>query len=124
MNLLPAKARIQLYNCADEPNQNFIINSYPDFFGTDPNHDILELLVTQKSTLMVHCILFLSILHVGDVSIQSFSIFPMSGAQDCEHNLSTVYIKDQLIWGMANDVLQAYILAESSITEKLRAKYK
>ena len=46
-----SQANVQLYSCADESAQNAIINTYPNFFTTNPDKllEITEPLLTQKS---------------------------------------------------------------------------
>ena len=125
-NLPPEQTNIQLYSCADETVQNSIINTYPEFFTTNPGKllDMLEALVTQKSNPMVHRISFSSISQNDNESMQSYLIRLQSEARDCNficpncnHDLSNIYIKDQFIRGLANDALQADMLAK---TESLR----
>ena len=55
-----SQANVQLYSCADESAQNAIINTYPNFFTTNPDKllAITETLVTQKSNPMVHRMTF------------------------------------------------------------------
>ena len=82
--------------------------------------DMLEALVTQKSNLMVHRLSFASISQgPGELALQ-FIISLRGTAQDCDftcpicnHNLSDIYIKDQLIKDTANDALQADLLAKA-----------
>ena len=113
-NLPTAQTNVQLYNCADEAVQNFIINTYPDFFNTSPNKllDMLEALVTRKSNPMVHRISFSSIAQSDNETALNYVVRLRSGARDCDficpnchHDLSHIYIKDQFIRGIANDAL-------------------
>ena len=121
-NMPPAQTNIQLYNCADEAVQTSIINTYLKFFSEEPNRLIgmLEALVTQKSNPMVHRLPFPSISQGPGESVQQFVVRLRGIAQDCgitcpicNHDLSDIYIKDQLIKGTANDVLQAGLLAKA-----------
>ena len=61
-NMPSSQTNIHLYNCADETVQNAIINTYPNFFTTDPDKllDMVEVLVTQKSNPIVHHLAFAS----------------------------------------------------------------
>ena len=113
-NLPIAQTNIQRYNCAHEAVQNSIINTYPEFSNTSPDKllDMLKVLVTQKSNPMVHCISFSLVVQSGNESIQNYLVQLQSEAWDCDficpncnHDLSSVYIKDQFIRGIANDTL-------------------
>ena len=106
MNLPTTQVSIQLYSFMEETTQNSIIYRYSDFFDADPWQLLymLKVLVTQKSNLMVHRILFLSIFQDENKSIQNFLIYLRSGAWDCnfmclicKHDLSYMYIKDLFI---------------------------
>ena len=75
---------------------------------------------------MVHRILFLSIVQSNNESIQNYLIWLWSGAWDCnficpncDHALSNIDIKDQFIWGIVNDVLQADMLAKAGSLKTL-----
>ena len=61
-NMPSSQFNIHLYNCADEDVQNTIINTYPNFFTTDPDKllDMIEALVTQRSNPIVHHLAFAS----------------------------------------------------------------
>ena len=61
-NMPSSQANIHLYNCADEAVQNAIIDTHPNFFTTDPDKllDMVEVLVTQRSNLIVHRLAFAS----------------------------------------------------------------
>ena len=37
----------------------------------------------------------------------------------CEHDLSNIYMKDQIIWGIVNDTLQADLLAKAEMLKSL-----
>ena len=122
------QTNIELYNCIDEAVQNYIINTFPEFFNTHPKNllDILEVLVTQKSDPMVHRILYLLIVQSNDELVQNHLIWQWSGALDsnfiypnCDHDLSNMYIKDQFIRGIYNDVLQEDMLAMAELLKTL-----
>ena len=111
-NLSIMQTKIQLYNCTDEAIQNFIINTYPEFFNTNPNKllDMLELI--QKLNPMVRRNLFSSIVQNDNESVQNYLILVQSGERDCNficpncnHNLSSIYIKNQIIRSIANNAL-------------------
>ena len=121
-NMPSAQTNIQLYNCTDEAVQTSIINTYPKFFSEEPNRlmGMLELLVTQKSNPIVHRLSFASISQGPGESVQQFIVRLRGKAQDCDftcpignHDLSGIYIKDQLIKGTANDAQQADLLAKA-----------
>ena len=106
--MLRSQANIHLYNCADEAMQNAIVNTHPDFFTNVPD-GMVGALVTQKPNLT-----------------QSYLIYLRATALDydftcpsCEHNLSGIYIKDKLIRGIANDALQADLLAKAGTHKSL-----
>ena len=85
INLTFTQTNVQLCNCANETVQNFIINTYPEFFNTNPSKlfDMLEELVTQKSNPMVRRISFLSSAQSQSESIQNYLIRRRSKARDC-----------------------------------------
>ena len=112
-NLPTAQTNVQLYNCADEAVPNSIINTYPEFFNTSLNKllDMLEGLVTRKSNPMVHWISFSLIAQSDNETVQNYVVRLWSGAWDCDficpnchHVLSHIYIKDQFIQVIANNV--------------------
>ena len=128
INLPTAQTNVQLYNCANEAVQNSIINTYPDFFNTSPNKllDMLKALVMWKSKPMVYRISLSSITQSDNETIQNYVVQLWSGAQDCDficpnchHDLSLIYIKDQFIRGIANDALQADMLAKAESLKTL-----
>ena len=121
-SLSGTQMNIQLYNCAEETVQSSIINTYPEFFNADPSKllDMLEVLVTMKSNPIVHRISFSSIAQGDSEPVNDYLIRLKSGARDCnficpncDHDLSSMYIKDQFIRGIANDALQADLLAKA-----------
>ena len=127
-NLSDTQMNVQLYNCAEETVQNSIINTYPEFFNADPNKllDMLEVLVTMKSNPIVHRISFSSIAQGDGEPVSDYLIRLKSGARDCnficpncDHDLSGIYVKDQFIRGIANDALQADLLAKAGSLETL-----
>ena len=127
-NMPPAQTNIQLYNCADEVVQTSIINTYPKFFSEETNRlmGMLEVLVTQKSNLMVYRLSFASISKGPGESVQQFVVCLRGTAQDCDftcpicnHDQSDIYIKDQLIKGTINDALQGDLLAKASSLKTL-----
>ena len=72
-----------IYNCSNKVVQNSIINTYLEFFNTNPCKllNMLEVLVTQKSNPMVHKISFLLIVQSDNESLQKYLIRLWSGAQ-------------------------------------------
>ena len=117
------RADIHPYNCADKPVQkNAIVNTHPDFFTFDPVEllGMVEELVTQISSPIVHHFTFASLLQSENEPIQSYLVRLRATALDCdftspwcEHDFSDIYIKDQLISELANDALQADLLAKT-----------
>ena len=120
-NLSDTQMNIQLYNCIEETVQSSIIKTYSEFFNADPSKllDMLEVLVTMKSNPIVHRISFSSIAQGDSEPVNDYLIRLKSGARDCnficpscDHDLSSMYVKDQFIRGIANDALQADLLAK------------
>ena len=101
--------------------QNAIINTHPYFFTTNPNNllDMVGVLVTQRSNSIVHHLAFASMSQDKDEPIKNHFVHLRAVAIDCnftppscEHDLSDIYIKDQIIREIANDTLQTDLLAE------------
>ena len=87
---------------------------------------MLEAQVTQKSNPMVHRLSFASISQGPGESVQQFVVRLRGTGQDCDftcpicnHDLSDIYIKDQLIKGTANDALQADLLVKACLLKTL-----
>ena len=127
-NLSDTQMNIQLYNCAEETVQNSIINTYPEFFNADPSKllGMLEVLVTMKSNPILHRISFSSIAQGDSEPVNDYLIRLKSGARDCnficpncDHDLSSIYVKDQFIQGIGNDALQEDLLAKARSLETL-----
>ena len=121
-NLPDHKQHVQLYNNSEESVQTAIINVYPDFFQLDVSEllDKLELVVTKRCNPMVHRINFAKIAQSPDESIQSYIIRLKSASKDCNFScpsckcdISSVYIKDQFLFGVNNPVLQTDLLAKA-----------
>ena len=121
-NLPKAQFHNQLYSCASESVQNAIINTHGDFFdkNSDDLLDIIKNIVTQKSNPLVHRMTFAGLSQGQTESIQNYRIRLKSLAQDCDfscpkckHDLSEIYIKDQMIRGLDNETLQTDILAKA-----------
>ena len=128
-NLSDTQMNIQLYNCAEERVQSSIINTCHEFFNADPSKllDILEVLVTMRSNPIVHRISFSSIAQGDSEPVNDYLIRLKSGARDwnficpnCDHDLSSIYVKDQFIRGIANDALQADLLAKAGSLKTLQ----
>ena len=105
-----------------------IINTYPEFFNADPSKllNMLEVLVTMKSNPIVHRISFSSIAQGDGEPVSDYLIRLKSGTRDCnficpncDHDLSGIYVKDQFIRSIANDALQADLLAKAGSLETL-----
>ena len=118
------KQHAQLYNAATDEAQTAIINTYPDFF-TIPNKDLMqriESVVTQKINPMVNRVKFSKLSQSSTETIQAYAIRLRSAAKECnflcpqcETDISDVYIKDQLVSGVFNQVLQADILSKAEM---------
>ena len=116
------KHHATLYNSAAEDAQIAIINSFPDFFNI-PVKDLLnkiETVVTQKSNPMIHRVKFSKLAQSANESIQSYVIRLRSAAKECDFlcpqcraDISSTYIKDQLISGVHNHILQMDILSKA-----------
>ena len=122
-NMPSSQFNIHLYNCADEVVQNAVINTHPNFFTTDPDKllDMVEALVIQRLNPIVHRLAFASMSQDEGEPIQNYLVRLKALAVDCsfsyptcEHDLSDIHIKDQIIRGVANDALQADLLAKPS----------
>ena len=130
----PPPSHSQIFNyCTDLTFQNSIINTNPEIFSTEPSKllDMLEVLVIQKSSPMVHRILFFSILQSENEPIKRYLIHFRSGTWDCSfiwlncnHNSSSVYIKDEFVQGIANDMLQADMLPKVKSLKTLEQNMK
>ena len=112
-NMPSSQANIHLYNCADETVQNAIIDTHPNFFITDPDKlfDMVKVLVTQRLNPIIHRLAFVSMSQDEDEPIKNYLVRHRAVAVDCnftypscEHDLSDIYIKDQIIWGIANNI--------------------
>ena len=99
----------------------FSINT--DFFekSSDDLLDIIINIVTQKSNPLVHRMTFAGLSQGQTESIQNYRIRLKSLTQDCnfscpkcKHDLSEMYIKDQMIRRLDNETLQTDILADIS----------
>ena len=122
-NTPESQTNIHLYNCANEEAQNAIISTHLDFFSTDPSKllGMLKTLMTGKSFIV-------SLLPTQgeDEPIQSYLVRLRATALDCnymcpacEHDLSDIYFKDQLIKGVASDALQTDLLAKAGLLKTL-----
>ena len=120
--LSPAMVAGHLYNACDEAVQTSLINTYPDFNTMDEQTalDTIETVVTIRVNPAVHRKAFGEMRQGDKETIQTFVVRLRSSASDCafecpncEHDLSTVNIKDQLIRGLNNTTLQAEILAKA-----------
>ena len=128
-NMPRSQANVHLYNCTDEAVQNAIINTPPNFFTTDPHKlfDITEALVTQRLNPIIHRLAFASMFQNENKPIQNYLVHLRVIAIDCnftcpscEHDLSNIYIKDQLIRGIVSDTLQADLLAKARMIKSLK----
>jgi len=122
-----------LYSCCDDAAQTAIINTYPNFFttATDDLLKDIEAIVTKKSNPTVHRMTFSGMMQQDNESVQAYVIRLKSLATDCEfacpsckHDMSSIYIRDQVIRGLSNDVLQTDILAKADNLAKLEEVVK
>ena len=100
-NMSSSQFNILLYNCADEAVQNAIINTHSNFFTTDPDKllDMVEVLVTQRSNPIVHCLALPSMSQDEGEPIQNYLvrlrvvvIHCSCSCPLCEHDLFDIYI--------------------------------
>ena len=82
--------------------------------------------MTRRSNPIVHHLAFASISQGEDEPIQSYLVRLRATALDCnymcpacEHDLSDIYIKDQLIKGVASDALQTDLQAKAGLLKTL-----
>ena len=111
-----------IYSNAEEAVQTALLNTYSDFFKI-PAAELLkkiESVVTQSANPMIHRVAFSNICQGETESIQGFLVRLRSCAKDCEfscpkckEDISDTYIKDQLICGVSNHLLQTDILAKA-----------
>ena len=128
-NLPPDKHHAQIYSNAEESVQTAIINKYPDFFliNNDELLDKLEVVVTQRSNPMVHRVHFFGLTQFDEKeSIANFVGRLQTAAKDCsfscpscKSDISDSYIRDQLIIGLHNNVLQTDMLAKAETLQEL-----
>ena len=127
-NMPGSQFNIHLYNCADKVVQKAIINTHPNFFTTDPDKllDMIEALVTQTSNPIVHHLAFASMSQNEGEPIQNYLVRFRAVAVDCsfscpsyERDLSDIYIKDQIIRGVANDTLHVNLLTKAGTLKTL-----
>ena len=118
----------QLYTACDTEVQNSIINTAPGFLTDDENDNMktIETIVTRQSNPAVHRLTFSNITQTESETITAFLVRLKSAAKDCEyechncqHDLSNNHIKDQLIRGLHNSILQTDILAKWSSLRSL-----
>ena len=81
---------------------------------------MVEALVIQRSNPIVHRLAFSSMSQDESEPIQNYLVRLRAVAVDCnfscpsyEHDLSDIYIKDPIIRGVANNALQADLLAKA-----------
>ena len=117
-----------LYSCCDDVTQTAIINTYPDYFKipSDELLDKIETIVTRKSNPTVHRMTFSGMVQQERETVRAYVIRLKSAATDCEfacpkckHDMSSMYIRDQVIKGLSNDVLQTDILAKADHLKEL-----
>ena len=118
----------QIYSTCDSTVQTSIIAYFPNFFEfhEDQILDEIENIVTKSSNPAVHRFTFSNMSQSDGESIQQYIIRLKSAALDCayacpncECDLSSIHIKDQLIKGLKNSQLQADILAKSTDLKSL-----
>ena len=86
---------------------------------------MVEVLIAQRSNPTIHCLAFASTSQ-DEEPIQNYLVRLRAAAVDCnftcpscEYDLSDIYIKDQIIWGIVNDTLQADLLAKAGMLKSL-----
>lgn len=111
----------QLYTACEADVQNSIINTAADFLTSDEDTNLktIESIVTKQSNPAVHRLTFSNISQSENETITAFLVRLKSSAKDCEyecpncqHDLSSNHIKEQLIRGLNNSTLQTDILAK------------
>ena len=113
----------QLYSCCDESVQNGLVNTVKDIFTINETEllKLIEQIVTKRSNPTVHHMNFAALMQNQNETIQEYLIRLKSSAPDCEFtcpgcdmDLQPSHIKDQLIRGLHNEILQTDILAKAS----------
>ena len=76
---------------------------------------------------IVHCLAFVSMFQDEDDPIQNYLVHLRAVAVDCnftspscEYDLSDIYIKDQIIQEIANDILLPGLLAKTGMFNSLK----
>ena len=132
LHLPPRQLVPYLYNACDETVRNTITNSHPDFLDKTEEEALktIKRIVTQKVNPAVHQKTFTSLMQGDQETIQQFVVRLRSSAvecsyqcpnPDCQYDLSEINIRDQLIAGLANSVLQTEILAKADQLQNLDA---
>ena len=113
--LPPNECTVHLYSACDPSVQNSIINAKPNFLNLPESTaiDTIESLVTKRANPMVHRMTFNSIKQGDSENIQDSVIRLQAVVPDCEftcpdcqYDLSDINIRDQLIRGLNNNILQ------------------
>ena len=126
----PADLTAYLYNACNEEVKMAIINTEPDFLKLNEGDalKVLEPIVTVRSNPAVHRKAFGELVQEENQTIKNFVVRLRSVATDCafqcpnpvcQHDLSSINIKDQFIRGLNNSVLQAEILAKTNQLKSL-----
>ena len=131
LRLQPQQVVPYLYNACDQTVRNTITNAHPDFLNKTEEEALktIKQIVTHKINPAVHRKTFTSLIQ-GDQSIQQFVVKLRSAAVECsyqcpnpacQYDLSETNIRDQLIAGLANSILQTEILAKADQLQTLDA---
>ena len=127
-NLPTSQLAAHIYTSCDSSVQTSIINSTSDFFKLDEAaiFALLEKIVTKRSNPSVHRLGFSNLAQSEGEAVKDFVIRLKSHARDCEfscpsckHDLIAINVKDQLIRGLHNSVLQTDVLAKSESLKTL-----
>ena len=121
-NLQQAQFASHLYNTCDDPVQNSLLNTHPDFL--DYNEvDALEAIksiVTQRINPELHRMEFRTIQQLATESIKELEVRLRSSAKECAYacpnchfDLSETNIRGQFIQALRNKTLQTDVLAKS-----------
>ena len=124
-HLQPAQFMAHLYNACNEEVQISLINMHPDFLSLNEEDalKVIEPIVTVRSNPAVHRKAFGELMQGENQSIKNYVVCLRSAATDCafqcpnpecQHDLSSINIKDQFIRGLNNSTLQAEILAKTN----------
>ena len=127
-NLPLTKFAAHIYTSCDSSVQTSIINSTEDFFVLSKYaiFELLEKIVTKRSNPTVHRLGFSNLAQSKGEAVKDFVTRLKSHARACEfacpncqHDLVAINVKDQLVRGLHNSILQTDVLAKSELLKTL-----